>query len=67
MWITPSLRVTGAGLLPAKAYDVIKAGYNAEVETLDDAREVMAMLGMTQEQIDDRIHFAMTGEVLHAI
>lgn len=67
MYITPSLRVTGAGLLPAKAYDIIKAGGIAEVETLDDAREVMTLLGMSQEQMDDRVHFALTGEVLHAV
>jgi hypothetical protein len=74
MWITPSLRVTGTFSAhripatfcahPAEAYDIIKSGHIAEVATLDDARTVMAMLGMDDEQMDDRIHFALTGEVL---
>jgi hypothetical protein len=68
MWITPSLRVTAkADLLPEFAYAIIDAGGIADVATLDDARAVMRLLRMSELQVEDRIHFALTGEVLHAV
>ena len=67
MWITPSLRVTGEATQPEAALAVIKSGGIAEVATLEDARTVMNLLGMSAEQIEDRVHFALTGEVLHSV
>lgn len=66
MWITPSLRVTGEGVRPEAAFAIIKSGGTADVATLDDARAVMTLLDMTEAEIEDRVHFALTGEVLSA-
>ena len=64
LWITPSLRVTGDYTPPEVALATIKAGGIADVAMLADARHVMRLLGMDEENIEDRIHFALTGEVL---
>lgn len=65
-WITPSLRVTGEYQRPEAAVAIIKSRGIADVATLDDARSVMRLLGMDESSIEDRIHFALTGEVLSA-
>ena len=67
LWITPSLRVTGDLLPPSDALAVIKAGGIADVMNLDDACAVMELLDMSKEQIADRVHFALTGQVLHSV
>ena len=52
MWITPSLRVTDEDVRPEAALVIIKSGGIADVATLDDARAVMRLLGMSEA--DDR-------------
>lgn len=65
-WITPSLVVITPENAVRSAYDEIKDGCVGFVTTMDEAREVMTLLGMTEEEQDSRVHFAMTGEVLGA-
>ena len=70
MWITPTLRVTDEGdaVSPDEALTAINADpflARPGVATLDDARTVMRSLGMSDEWIEGRIHFALTGEVLN--
>jgi hypothetical protein len=46
------------------AFKAVKGKMIGRVTSLDEARQVMTRLGMTEAEQDDRIHFAMTGEVL---
>ena len=70
-WITPTLRVSNETetLTLQEAINVIKSETDgiwpvADVATFKEARQVMRLLGMTEEQIKDRCHFALTGEIL---
>lgn len=73
LWITPSLAVgtnwPQEDLLDAdEATTWIQAGADprwAVVRDEDTARQVLDNLGLTAEEIEDRLHFAHTGEVLH--
>ena len=67
LWITPSLRVTGENTHPEAAFAIIKSGGIADVVNIDAACDVMELLGMSVEQIEDRVHFALTGQVLHSV
>ena len=63
-WITPSLVVVDSAETVDVAFKAIKGGLTGRVSNLDEAREVMTRLGMTEAEQDGRIHFAFTGEVL---
>lgn len=63
-WITPSLVVVTTDETVSAAYKAIKGGLTGKVTSIAEAREVMNLLGMTEREQDDRIHFALTGEVL---
>ena len=65
-WITPSLAVCTEGDLPVvlnamevgKAADWIRDGGDAYVDSDDTAIEVLAELGLTADEILDRMAFA---------
>lgn len=63
-WITPSLAVADFEETVNHAFHQIKGGLTGVVSNLDEAREVMSKLGMTEAEQDERIHFALTGEIL---
>jgi hypothetical protein len=63
-WITPSLVVVTTDETIEDAFKAIKGGLTGKVTTFEEAREVMHKLGMTDDEQNDRIHFALTGEVL---
>jgi len=63
-WITPSLAVVTSDEVVEAAHKQVKDGRIGTVTNLDEAREVMRKVGMTEDEIEDRIHFAFTGEVL---
>lgn len=71
-WITPTLRVSNETetLSLQEAINLIKSETDdgtwpvADVATFKEARQVMRLLGMTEEQIADRCHFALTGQIL---
>jgi hypothetical protein len=63
-WITPSLVVVESTDTVDAAFKQIKGGLIGTVTSMDEAREVMARLGMTEQEQDDRVHFALTGEVI---
>jgi hypothetical protein len=48
----------------SEAFDEIKSGGIGHVTDLDQARAVMTALGMSEEDQEQRIHFAFTGEVV---
>lgn len=65
MWITPSMGVapdgeTDAGIAVAQ----IVAGGDAFVADEQVARAVLRRLGLTDFEVEDRLHFANTGTVL---
>jgi hypothetical protein len=62
-WITPSLVLLTPENAPKDAYDEIKAHNIGYVTDLDQAREVMTALGMSEKEQEKRIHFAFTGDV----
>jgi hypothetical protein len=65
-WITPSLAVCTADDLPdvltamevGKAASWIKEGGNSYVDSDDTAADVLAELGLTDAEIEDRLRFA---------
>ena len=59
----PSYPCTQTGSAPI-AVDTIRAGGSAHVPTRQVAEQVMLALGMTQDWIDNRVHFALTGALL---
>lgn len=63
-WITPSLVVVTAENAVNSALVDIESGTTGYVTTLDEAREVMTKLGMSEEAQNERIHFAFTGEII---
>lgn len=66
--ITPLLSVTSIDVDlytdVDMAADVILTGCHVSVPTLTMAKEVLERLGLPREEIEDRIHFAVTGKVL---
>lgn len=64
--VTPLLDVGGGEDTVRAAVARIRARLRANVATLEDARAVLREFGLDEEQIEDRIHFALTGEVLIA-
>lgn len=63
--LTPRLKVTSGGNDSVEeAMRRINRGETAHVATLEVAREVLALVGLDEEQIEDRIHFGLTGETL---
>ena len=64
--ITPLLDVGGGSDSVDEAVERIRFRQRANVADLATAREVLRRLGMDEELIEDRVHFALTGEVLVA-
>jgi hypothetical protein len=70
-WITPSLVVatdwdpllTETDATMATVW--VEKGHTAFVKSDDVARQVLYNFGLTDEEVEDRMHFAETGEVLH--
>lgn len=62
--VTPLLDVGGGEDTVPVAVSRIRVNMRANVATLDEAREVLRIFGLDEEQVEDRIHFALTGEVL---
>lgn len=62
--VTPLLDVGGGDDSVEVAIARIRRRERANVVTLDDAREVLRRLGLREELVEDRIHFALTGKVL---
>lgn len=63
-WITPSLVLVTPERATHAALDDIRSGGIGHVTDLDQARAVMTALGMTEEEQEIRIHFALTGEMV---
>ncbi len=61
-WITPSLAVTDDSLDPIEdvetAYADIMAGKDAIVATVEEAYEVLAILGLSDDEIANKVDFA---------
>ena len=59
------------GCMPAEtveqALTLMRQGETALVPTLDMARLVLATLGLSADEIDERVHFGLTGQVLYGI
>jgi hypothetical protein len=70
VWVTPSLRIDPEWpdciCDPAMAARWIDSGDNhiAYVPNVAVARGVLERMGLSEAEVDDRIHFALTGEVL---
>lgn len=47
------------------ALNLIHQSTVALVPTLDVARQVLAGLDLTEDEIDERVHFGLTGQVLY--
>lgn len=47
------------------ALNLIHQSRVALVPTLDLARQVLAGLDLTEDEIDERVHFGLTGQVLY--
>jgi hypothetical protein len=62
-WITPSLAVTDSGYDPIEdppeALASILAGHEAIVDTLENAYTVLAALGLSDDEIANKIDFAL--------
>ena len=71
-WVTPSLAVCDEGDWPERfqqdealaAVDWILQGNTSFVDTDETAEKVLAILGLTEVEVADRLHFANTGTVL---
>lgn len=61
-WITPSLAVTDSGFDPIEdppeALATILAGQEAIVDTIESAYTVLAALGLSDEEIANKVDFA---------
>lgn len=61
-WITPSLAVTDSGMDPIEdppeALASILAGHDAYVSTVEDAYVVLAALGLSDDEIANKVDFA---------
>ena len=76
-WVTPTLFVGDLGpSLPhtpvttaREALQVIHSGGQALLPagSWSTVREILTALGGTPEVVEDRIHFAQTGRILHAV
>lgn len=64
MTVTPLLDVGGGDDDVQHAVSRIRAGLRANVATLDEAREVLKRFGLDEEQVEDRVYFALTGDIL---
>jgi hypothetical protein len=69
LWITPSLVINpdwpSEDLLDAdEATSWIQTGGTAHVTDEATAVQVLDNLGLTEREIEDRLHFARTGQVL---
>ncbi|MFN2347166.1 MAG: hypothetical protein ABR616_15815 [Dermatophilaceae bacterium] len=62
--VTPLLDVGGGDDTPEVAVARVLSHQRANVPSLDDARSVLRTLGLREELVEDRIHFALTGKVL---
>lgn len=62
--VTPLLEIGGGADTVAGAVGRIRAGLVANVADEDTAREVLHQLGLDDEVIEDRLHFARTGRTL---
>jgi hypothetical protein len=65
-WITPTLGVEeGWDLDVDFATTAVQEGGTVIVGSEDVATQVLHNLGLTQDEVEDRFHFANTGQVLH--
>ena len=62
--ITPLLDVGGGDDSVPEALERIRNRERANVRNFEVAREVLRALGLDEDQVEDRVHFAITGEVL---
>lgn len=70
-WVTPSLAICDRGEMPevlsareaTEAADWIELGHTSYVDSEFAARKVLAILGLTADEINDRLRFALTGRV----
>lgn len=52
---------------PCVAEAAIRAGISVRVANLEIAKLTLRLLGVDEQMIEERIHFATTGQVLHAV
>ena len=62
--VTPLLDVGGGEDSVEEALARVLNNERANVADFDTAREVLRRLGLAEELVEDRIHFALTGETL---
>lgn len=71
-WVTPSLAVCDEGDWPERfsvaeampAADWILQGNTSFVDTDETAAAVLRIVGLTEDEVADRLHFANTGSIL---
>ena len=63
--VTPLLDIGGGNdSAVAAVHRITVLRQRANVADIDTARQVLVLLGLDEKRVDDRIHFALTGEVL---